>query len=51
MTFQFVAGLACGALLFDLMWRWLFHRWMAIYARQQEHSKWMRSRIFDDDLK
>jgi len=48
MSWSFVAGFACGAVLFDVMWRALFYMWMRLYERQQEHMEWYRNQLFGD---
>jgi len=48
MTWSFVAGFACGAVLFDVFWRFTFHKWMKLHAQQQEHYDWLRKQLFKD---
>lgn len=49
MTWQFVAGFACGAVLFDVLWRFTFHKWLKLYNKQQEHYDWVRKQLFKDE--
>ena len=49
MTWQFVAGFVCGAILFDVLWRFTFHKWMKLYDRQQEHYNWICKKLFEDE--
>ena len=49
MSWSFVAGVACGAILFDALWRFTFHKWMKLHDRQQEHMKLLGDHLFKDD--
>lgn len=46
MTWNFIAGFLCGALLFDVMWKIIFYKWMQLYDRQQEHMEFLRDQLF-----
>lgn len=48
MTWDFVAGFACGAVLFDAMWRLLFHKLSNMYRRQKEHAEFLREELSRD---
>lgn len=49
MSWEFVAGFACGAVLFDVLWRFTFHKWMKLYDRQQEHAELLSGYLFGDE--
>ena len=38
MIWNFATGFIFGAILFDILWRITFFRWMKLYNKQQEHT-------------
>lgn len=49
MNWEFVLGFACGAVLFDVLWRFTFHKWMKLHERQTEDYDWLYKKLFEEN--